>query len=475
MFKKLFFFITSLTLVAQQVSAKDDVEFSYKGVFSIGPDKAVVFATTNCENTGVDTERFQWNEEGRYYENQNEARVLTSDEWTYLIVTRDADKEQKDALGTVKGVKGLILLPDNWEQPKDIPELQSATSYDQNIYDETQWYCMEKAGAIFLPCQGYAYDEDKQHKEIDEDDHGYYWARDQYDGGNGKCLRFDEGTTHDQNWGPKTNYYSVRLVRDVTVFDENDSQEEFASKFAYVHQHADENRDNVFIRRYLLHNGYFNTICLPFEFDKNDSPLKDAEVFTVESGTVVDGCLQVNIAPIKPDPVSLLPRMQRGVPYLIRWTDDNDSVPLLAFHNVSQMNDWVENATDAGKSGDDAMTYQGFFGMTHIEDKTNGEDKHYNFFLYNNNELCWPEDGNDPNAMMKGFRAYFWLTPSMSAAPRYRGMPAKLREISVTDPEDDATRLNQPSATPNCQKVFNADKVVIILDGKKYSIGGQEL
>lgn len=468
MFKKLFLFITSLTLVAQQVSAKDDVEFSYTGVFSIGPGKAVVFATTNCENTGVDTERFQWNEEGRYYENQNEARVLTSDEWTYLIVTRDADKEQKDALGTVKGVKGLILLPDNWEQPKDIPELQSATSYDQNIYDETQWYCMEKAGAIFLPCQGYAYDEEEQHYEVETDAHGYYWARDEYNG-MGYCMQFADGTAPNMSNRSKQDYCSVRLVRDVIMFDENDSQARFAEKLAYRYSHQDE-FDYVFVRRYLLHNGYFNTICLPFEVDLIQSPLRDAEVFTVTSGTVVDGCLHVNIASM-----GEYPKMESGVPYLIRWTNDNDSVPLLAFYNIRREN-WVEKATDAGTTGDAGLTYQGFFGMTHIEDKTNGEDKHYNFFLYNENELCWPEDGNDPDAMMKGFRAYFSLTPSLSsAAPRYRGMPAKLQEINVTDQEDEATKLNQPSATLNCPKVFDADKVVIILDGKKYSIGGQEL
>ncbi|MCQ2154535.1 MAG: hypothetical protein MJY55_01800 [Bacteroidales bacterium] len=467
--KKIMLFITSLTLVAQQVSAKDDVEFSYKGVFSIEPGKAVVFATTNCKNTGVDTERFQWQDGGKYA--GGEDHVLSSDEWTYLIVTRDADKEQKDALGTVNNEKGLILLPDDWVQPNDVPAFKPVTQgahYDQNIYDAEQWEKMEEAGAIFLPCQGYAFDTESGHTVENENDHGVYWARDKHSGSEGKCLRFDEETIHDKNWGPKTNYYSVRLVRNVMVFDENDSQELFASKFNDFKTFDDHY--HLFVRRYLLHNGYFNTICLPFEFDFIQSPLKDAEVFTVTSGTVVDGCLQVNIASMGEYPI-----MERGVPYLIRWTKDNDSVPLLVFHNVPKDN-WVEHATDAGKSGDDGLTYQGFFGMTHIEDETNGANEHYNFFLGAENELFWPTDGSDSNAKMKGFRAYFSLTPSASAvAPRYRGMPAKLQEINVTAQEDEATKLNQPSATLNCPKVFDADKVVIILDGKKYSIGGQEL
>ncbi|MCQ2330555.1 MAG: hypothetical protein MJZ55_01035, partial [Paludibacteraceae bacterium] len=201
-----------LCAAAQQVSAKDDVEFSYKGVFSIEPGKAVVFATTNCKNTGVDTERFQWQDGGKYA--GGEDHVLSSDEWTYLIVTRDADKEQKDALGTVMGEKGLILLPDNWVQPEGVPAFQPVTKgahYENNVYTAEQWEKMEDAGAIFLPCRGYAYD-DNGHHVVNEDDHGVYWARDQYDSGNGYCLRFDNEAIHDKNHGSKQNYYSVRLV-----------------------------------------------------------------------------------------------------------------------------------------------------------------------------------------------------------------------------------------------------------------------
>ena len=189
MFKKLFFFITLLTLVAQQVSAGKDVEFSYTGVFSIGEGKAVVFATTNCENTGVDTERFQWKEDGRYSDNQD--YVLSSDEWTYLIVTRDAGKEQRDALGTVKGEKGLILLPDDWVQPEGIPVFQPVTKgahYENNVYTAEQWATMEDAGAIFLPCRGYGEYKDEKYVVMDTEDHGAYWARDDYSGSNAGAL-----------------------------------------------------------------------------------------------------------------------------------------------------------------------------------------------------------------------------------------------------------------------------------------------
>lgn len=451
-----------LCAAAQQVPAQEN-GFS-KGVFSIGPTTTVRIALTNYEKGGV--ERFQWKDGGKYA--GGEDRVLSSAEWTYLLVTRDAGKEQKEALGEVAGINGLIILPDDWVQPNGVPAFKPTTQgmgYDQNIYTAEQWGKMEAAGAVFLPCRGYGHDQDGQIVIEDEEDHGSYWASNSFSQENGYCMRFDNLEIHDVNNADKTLYYSVRLVRKVTVLDENDEQDVFADKFEEIKQQPNQ---PVFVRRPLLHNGYFNTLCLPFEVDVENSPLAGADVFTVQSGTVVDGNLQVNIAPIGDS------HMEAGVPYLIRW-QEAETIPLLIFNNVSETS-WVANAADAGTSGDAALTYQGFFGMTHIADETNGANEHYNFFLYNENELCWPEDGSDPNAKMKGFRAYFSLTPSASAvAPRYRGMPAKLQEVNINDHQDVITELDQQIVAPHQLKVFDADKVVIILDGKKYSIGGQEL
>lgn len=449
-----------LCAAAQQVVAQED-GFS-KGVFSIGPTTTVRIALTNYEKDGV--ERFQWKDGGKYA--GNEDRVLSSAEWTYLLVTRDEGKEQKEALGNVNNINGLIILPDDWVQPNGVPTFKPTTEgmgYDKNVYSADQWGKMEAAGAVFLPCRGYG---NTSATDVeDETDQGSYWASNSYSQENGYCMRFDNLEIHDVNNADKKLYYSVRLVREVTVFDENDEQDVFATKFEEIKQQPNQ---PVYVRRPLLHNGYFNTLCLPFKVDVENSPLAGAEVFTVQSGTVIDGCLQVNIAPLGDS------NMQKGVPYLIRW-QEAETIPLLIFNNVSETS-WVANAADAGTSGDAALTYQGFFGMTHIADETNGANEHYNFFLYNENELCWPEDGSDPNAMMKGFRAYFSLTSNPSAvAPRYRGMPAKLQEVNITNNQDVITELNQQTVAPHQLKVFDADKVVLILDGKPYSIGGQEL
>lgn len=447
-----------LCAAAQQVPAQED-GFS-KGVFSVDNGKTVRIALTNYEKDEV--ERFQWSSSGKY--GDSEDCVLSSAEWTYLLVTRDENTEQKDALGNVDNINGLIILPDDWIQPSGVPAFSQGMGYGQNVYTAAQWAQMEAAGAVFLPCRGYGYDQGDQIFVEDENDHGSYWASSSYSDSDGHCMRFDNTTIHDVNHGNKQNYYSVRLVREVTVLDENDEQGVFATKFEEI-KHLDQ---PVFVRRPLLRNGYFNTLCLPFAVDVENSPLAGAEVFTVQSGTVIDGCLHVNIAPLGDS------HMTAGMPYLIRW-QEAETVPLLIFNNISETS-WVAQATDAGTSGDAALTYQGFFGMTHIADETNGANEHYNFFLYNENELCWPTDGNDPNAMMKGFRAYFSLTPSTSAvAPRYRGMPAKLQEVTITNDQDATTELNQQTVAPNRMKVFAADKVVLILDGKQYSIGGQEL
>ena len=44
-------------------------------------------------------------------------RTLSANEWVYLI---HRDNDQKFGFGTVNNVKGLILLPDNWQMPANI-------------------------------------------------------------------------------------------------------------------------------------------------------------------------------------------------------------------------------------------------------------------------------------------------------------------------------------------------------------------
>ena len=59
--------------------------------------------------------------------------------------------------GIVNGVKGLLILPDNWDGSMD-PEFVYNSSAWANEYDETttpRWSAMEAYGVAFFPCAGY--------------------------------------------------------------------------------------------------------------------------------------------------------------------------------------------------------------------------------------------------------------------------------------------------------------------------------
>ena len=105
----------------------------------------------------------------------NTWRTLSIEEWEYIYHGRE-NADQLLALATLEGVPGLILLPDNWQQPEDIPFVSSveqglawdatrvegsyfdATNKDHtkdNIYTQAQWQIMEALGAVFLPCAGW--------------------------------------------------------------------------------------------------------------------------------------------------------------------------------------------------------------------------------------------------------------------------------------------------------------------------------
>ena len=82
-------------------------------------------------------------------------RTLTNDEWSYLIGQRPNYSSLR-GWATVNGVRGLVLLPDNWTLPAGVTFTAAGYhgNYLQNIYGVTQWAIMEAAGAVFFPTSG---------------------------------------------------------------------------------------------------------------------------------------------------------------------------------------------------------------------------------------------------------------------------------------------------------------------------------
>ena len=108
-------------------------------------------------------------------------------------------------------------------------------------------------------------------------------------------------------------------------------------------------------------------------------------------------------------------------------------------------------------------------------------EDHYNLFLGADDVLYWPlSDGTS----MRGFRAYWLVDPSQpSPAPIYRGMPASLhirQKTGVTtgnirQKTGVTTGIENDELKTKSDKILREGRVVLLINGEPYSIGGQKL
>ena len=153
-------------------------------------------------------------------------RTLTKDEWVYLFYGR-TDAATKFGLGSVNGVNGTILLPDNWTLPAGASFTASTTqgladqgtyyynesgnNFSHNTYTAAQWKTMEDNGAVFLPAAGYRYGTDV----YGVGSIGFYWSSTPYDEDLAYHLYFYSYGLYPQGYYDRYDGRSVRLVQDI--------------------------------------------------------------------------------------------------------------------------------------------------------------------------------------------------------------------------------------------------------------------
>lgn len=145
--------------------------------------------------------------------------ILSSNEWQYLLQER-SDAVNKQGLGIVNGVKGLILLPDYWVQPWNCSFFPSTGDWD-NVYtldytgESNAWCDMEAAGAVFLPVAG-TRSGTTVSGLTSGSEVGYYWTSDcsGSDAGTAICLSFQYGDVSYSSEVSRSNGCAIRLVRD---------------------------------------------------------------------------------------------------------------------------------------------------------------------------------------------------------------------------------------------------------------------
>lgn len=154
-------------------------------------------------------------------------RSLTADEWVYLFYSR-SNAATLFALGSVNGVNGLILLPDNWTLPKgaafasasakgyewenSVDGNYTGCAYTDNEYSIKQWKKMESAGAVFLPAAG-----SRSGTKITTaaGSFGFYWSATPGPTGTAKCSLFYSRDLYPQTGNMRYVGSAVRLVQDV--------------------------------------------------------------------------------------------------------------------------------------------------------------------------------------------------------------------------------------------------------------------
>ena len=158
-------------------------------------------------------------------------RTMTKDEWTYIFRSRP-DAAILFGLGSVNGVNGTILLPDDWELPTGSSFTASTTrgmvyqedyytnsnndNFSHNTYDSEQWAAMEAAGAVFLPAAGFRYLSGSAAYNLNAS--GYYRATNGYDATDAYVCAFDATNLLPQGHGfRRIDGLSVRLVTTAPV------------------------------------------------------------------------------------------------------------------------------------------------------------------------------------------------------------------------------------------------------------------
>ncbi|MBR6018332.1 MAG: hypothetical protein IK073_06895 [Paludibacteraceae bacterium] len=105
-------------------------------------------------------------------------RTLTFEEWQWIVLDRP-NATNLNGMATIQGARGMVLLPDDWEQPWGASfEPGYGAGWDTNEYSYAEWKPLEDAGAVFLPCAGQRYYDSNLKRNVMSflQESGRYWT-----------------------------------------------------------------------------------------------------------------------------------------------------------------------------------------------------------------------------------------------------------------------------------------------------------
>ena len=137
-------------------------------------------------------------------------RTLTSSEWQYVVKLR-TDAQLLCGIAVVNGVKGVVILPDNWISPSEVNFVPGFKSIEKNTFTVSSWSKMEEHGALFLPAAGFRYGSYVDSIGLI----GRYWSISSYNKGYSYMLSFNDYGVYASDYDSRHIGLSVRLVSDL--------------------------------------------------------------------------------------------------------------------------------------------------------------------------------------------------------------------------------------------------------------------
>ena len=172
--------------------------------------------STSATNFGVSTVTYSNDYSGSFVDwgtntigndAPNTWRTLTKDEWNYLFEGRQ-NSYSLYGTATVNNVHGLIILPDDWNEP-NLSFTSGTKEWEDNVYSTAEWKELEYEGAVFLPAAGYRYGSDVLHVQRLC---GYWSAT---EGNSDYASYLSVSGVARMNYYNRGYGFSVRLVKDL--------------------------------------------------------------------------------------------------------------------------------------------------------------------------------------------------------------------------------------------------------------------
>ena len=240
--------------------------------------------------------------------------------------------------------------------------------------------------------------------------------------------------------------------------------------------HDGETIDRITIGRPAQRNGYFNTLCLPFNLDAdqiNHSSLNGAELYTFSDVQITDTWDLV---------FERVYEVTANTPYLFRYVNAPDQSPLsqLDFEDVtivSPMNpyslksgpydvstDGIDDISLFGTITSQVLAYTGAFASTN--------DYLTRLFVGANNMLYTVDPTKEETLSIGAFRAYFQFDKNIEVSIGYA--PSANRGSRIVLKEETATDIDKvENNKTNTQKLLLNGRVIINRNGVQYNTAGQ--